>query len=164
MVRAGRLSHTRAPPLGSERDRGRRCRMTGRTSTTPYHELAVEKATGTHADVLAAAGLADLLAGTLGDTRVRVRDDGQRFVVSLDEPLTDHDLDVLPVQPGYPYLRARQKDAAPPGVDAVDFEAERERAKRYAEIRKALREAASRKTGSDPELIQSMQETQPRDD
>jgi hypothetical protein len=138
--------------------------VTASTSIATYHELAVDKATGTHADVFAVAGLADLLASTLGDTRVHVRDDGQRFVVTLDEPLTDRDLGGLAVQPGYPYLRARRKDALPQGVDAVDFEAERERAKRYAEIRKALRGATSRKTGSDPELIQSLQETQPRDD
>ncbi len=138
--------------------------MTGSISTTAYHELAVEKATGTHADVFAAVGLADLLAGVRGDAGVRVRADDRRFVVALDEPLTDHDLDGLAVQPGYPYLRARQKDAVPSGVDAVDFEAERERAKRYTEIRNALRQATSRKTEPDPELIQSMQETQPRDD
>src|SRR5579884_2169532 len=109
MVRARRVSDTRAPPLGPERDCGRRCRVTASTSIATSHELAVDKATGTHADVFAVAGLADLLASTLGDTRVHVRDDGQRFVVTLDEPLTDRDLGGLAVQPGYPYLRARRK-------------------------------------------------------
>lgn len=138
--------------------------MTASTGMTTYQEFAVEKATGTQADVFAAVGLADLLAGTIGDTQIYLRDNDRSFLVVMAEPLTDHDLDRVAVRPGYPYLRARSRDPIPPGVDAVDLEAQRERAKRYAEMRRALREATGRKAAADPELIQSMQETAPRDD
>ena len=88
------------------------------SSSPPTIPLA--KLTGTHGDVLAVAGLADLLRHPLYG-EARIREDAGRFVVEPAAALSDHFFDSLPVDVGYPFVKTSDKVAVPPGAqDPVD--------------------------------------------
>lgn len=121
--------------------------------------IRIPKSTGTHADVLLAVGLADLLSDAVVDDIVNIVDDNNEFVVRLPRPLTESDLARIPLSPGYPFLKANEKVVAPPGaIDPVDYKAEKAKADR---IKKA---AKSKKGALDSETQQMIQEDQLRGD
>jgi len=118
------------------------------------------KSTGTHADVLTAAGLADLLASAVGASSVRLVEEGPRFRVELAQP-ADLVEDLVPA-PGYPYLQVKT-DGTPVQVhDVVSYPAERQRVDVYNQTRKAIREKKA--SESDPDVAQLLQLNQPRPD
>jgi hypothetical protein len=119
----------------------------------------VRKQTGTHGDVFAAAGLADLL--TAVDQRVQIRDVGSDFEIRSAHGIDAIAMARIPQAPGYPFLQVK-KVVAPRGAqDVVDYEAEKAKADR----RKALRvQGPGRRGGTDPEAITQIQEEVARDD
>lgn len=128
--------------------------MTKRTFSIP-------RETGTHADVLTAAGLADLLASATVE-EVRILGDGMTFQVEASG-LSSALADIAPA-PGYKYLRVKGSVALPAGVresDAVDYQGERERVSRYYQTREAARKAG---TLADPEVLQILDANRPRAD
>jgi len=122
----------------------------------------VRKQTGTHGDVFAAAGLADLLKAM--DDRVRIRDLGSDFEVQTTRRLDRAEIDRIPQAPGYPFLKTSEKVSAPKGAqDVVDYRAEKAKADRR---KQAAREqgATRRRAGEDPEASEQMQEEAVRED
>ncbi len=120
----------------------------------------VPRATGTHADVLLTAGLADLLQTALPDGEVRIVESGATFEVTApSEALV---AERLPADAGFPFLRPKAKVDVPAKVTAVfDYEVEKEKVGRYFEVLKAR----GRKTaGEDPEQEEWLQRNQPRPD
>src|SRR5581483_9569768 len=68
---------------------------------TRFDKFRVPKATGTHADVFAAVGLADLLSDT---GEVTIRDDPTGFTVKPGHALSTDDLRRLRTDAGYQFL------------------------------------------------------------
>lgn len=90
------------------------------------------KFTGTHAEVLAVAGLADYLT-EFADGTVSIRDSGGYFEVHPDPGITGaiHD---PPQSAGYPFLKANERVKVPKGVtDVVDYKAEKAKVDRFRE-------------------------------
>jgi len=120
----------------------------------------VPGSTGTHGDVLVAAGLADLLGSIPGAGVVRIRETEIGFAVSVPGRV---ELDRLPHHPGYPFLRVKPTAAVPRGaVDVVEYQNEKAKADR----RKQARSAAGKRRRSrvDPQTDQAIQEEAPRED
>lgn len=125
--------------------------------------FTVPKTTGTHADVFAAVGLADLLASVSTLESVRLVEGQAEFQVYLPQPLGEDDVGRIPQAPGYPFLKANEKVKVPAGaMDPVDYKAEKDRADRNRQAAIAQRRAP-RKT-VDPETQQMMQQEQLRED
>lgn len=126
-------------------------------------EFQIPKRTGTHADVFAAVGLADLLASIPDTGTVRLIEREADFVISPSWPLAMNDLRHIPQTPGYPFLKANEKVTVPAGVsNFVDYKAEKAKADR----RRLLRSSKTKKGAKtvDPEIQQLLQEEQLRDD
>jgi hypothetical protein len=126
-------------------------------------ELRIPKRTGTHADVFAAVGLADLLASIPDSGAVGLTEREIDFVVSPSRPLVINDLQRIPQTPGYPFLKANEKVKVSAGVsNVVDYKAEKAKADR----RKLLLSSATKRgmKTTDPEIQQLLQEEQLRDD
>lgn len=112
--------------------------MKDTTGTIGPVTFRLPRHTGTHGDVLAAVGLADLVQAAV-DTPVRLEDGGDHFLVRLS---TSFGVDDLPTHPGYPYLRPNVRTAVPPAVkDVVDYPTELERVKRYREAVQTARKS-----------------------
>lgn len=137
--------------------------MTETLQATPLEIFAVDKATGTHADTLAAVGLADLLAATRGDIAVRLSGEERRFRIAVEPPLDESNLGELIVGPGYPYLQPKSTAPVPAGADVVDYQAEREKFQRFKELSQALRSGAA-SGATDPALREAIEATRPRED
>jgi hypothetical protein len=110
-------------------------------------EFRFVKRTRTHADVLAAVGLADLVSGTIEETP-------EAFHVTgvIPEDL-GHDA-------GYLYLQPKSADSIPnclSGSEVLDYQQEREKAKRYQ-----LAKAQAREAGA--EIAEAIAASAPRDD
>jgi hypothetical protein len=121
--------------------------------------LRVPKSTGTHGDVLAAAGLADLLAGLPGIGAVRLRETEIDFTVSAAGPV---DLERLPQHPGYPFLKVKADAPIPrKAVEVVDYQDERAKAERRKQARGA---GKGRRGRVEPQTEQAIQEEAPRED
>src|SRR5438105_2568128 len=108
--------------------------MTDTTFTIP-------RATGTHADILLAAGLGHLLATGTSGSAVRLREKDAAFEVSVPDDGTL--VERLDAAAGYRFLRPRAKVAVPEGVtDASVFHYEdvKQRIARYHELRQAMRQ------------------------
>jgi hypothetical protein len=105
--------------------------------------FSLPKVTGTHADVFAAAGLADLLSPMVD--RCVVSDRGADFCVEVDPEVTLEMCAGLPVAPGYRFLRPNEKATVPDAVrdDFVNYPEEKERAKRYNAARIEARRAGA---------------------
>ncbi len=107
----------------------------------------IPKITGTHADVLAAIGLADLLEAA--DIRATLSDNQSEFIVSSGSPVTVTQLRRIGLNPGYEYLAPNEKEKAK--VPAVvgdrffDYPIEKQKADRWREAQKAAKTA-----GADP--------------
>lgn len=111
------------------------------------HKFRLIKKTGTHADVFAAIGLADLLSGAIEETP-----DAFNVIGKIDEDFGH--------SAGYLYLQAKSNDPIPAGVmegEVVDYQKEKERAKRYQEARKQARESGT-------EIAEEVAADAPRDD
>src|SRR5438093_851259 len=94
-------------------------------------EFRLLKTTGTHADILAAVGLADVLAEALGsDEAVTLQDEGPAFLVRTREVVTDAHILGLPAHAGYPFLKT-SGPLAPGCDDALDYAIEKERFDRW---------------------------------
>ena len=120
----------------------------------------VPSSTGTHGDVLVAAGLADLLGSMPGAGVVRIREAEIGFAVSVPGRV---DLDRLPQHPGYPFLRVKPTAAVPRGaVDVVEYQNEKAKADRRKQARSG---AGKRRRGRvEPQTDQAIQEEAPRED
>jgi hypothetical protein len=119
----------------------------------------VPRATGTHADVLLAVGLADLLQQAT-DEPVHLRAPGA--VYELVARLPADWAARLPVDAGYQYLRPKAKVAVPAVVPAdrvLDYETERERVRQWRELMQATKGKPE-----DPALREQLDLLKPRDD
>ncbi len=102
-------------------------------------EFTIYKSSGSHADIFAAAGLANLLAPV---TAVIIENRGTSFAVMTDRDLAGDDFRNLDGTPGYKYLRTKVNKPLPDGVreaDVLDYGIEEARFQRYAGAQKARR-------------------------
>lgn len=98
-------------------------------------DISIPKTTGTHADVLVAAGLADLLSSAMDNSPLTIIEEGTQFIVHLPRALSEVDIVHIPSVPGYPFLKANENVAVPSGiVDMVDYKAEKAKADRIKKI------------------------------
>jgi hypothetical protein len=115
--------------------------------------FVITRTTGTHGDVFAAVGLADLLAGA-SDSPVRIHEAAMGFEISA--ALVNGILQ----NPGYPFLKANEKVEVPLEVtDFVDYKAEKAKSDR----RKKLAQGKSRKSLG-PEIEEMLKLDAPRPD
>ncbi len=112
--------------------------------------FVLPRITGTHGDVFAAVGLADLLSDA-SDAPVRIRETGSSFAVTANAR------DGIPQRPGYPFLKTNEKVKVPKDVtDFVDYKAEKAKADR----RKKLTQGKSRKSLG-PEIEELLNQDEP---
>jgi len=112
--------------------------------------FVLPRITGTHGDVFAAVGLADLLSDA-SDAPVRIRETGSSFAVTANAR------DGIPQRPGYPFLKTNEKVKVPKDVtDFVDYKAEKAKADR----RKKLTQGKSRKSLG-PEIEELLKQDEP---
>ncbi len=113
----------------------------------------IPRTTGTHGDVFAAVGLADLL--TKGsDSLARIRENVAGFEISAILG------DEIPQTPGYPFLKVNENVKVPAGVtDFVDYKAE----KANSDRRKKLTQGKTT-TSFGPEIVEQLKLNQPRSD
>lgn len=124
--------------------------------------IRLVRATGTHADVFAAVGLADLVSPAFAGGVVRLVGESAHFLIDLPEALGYEHVARIPQTPGYPFLKANEKVVVPVvAVDPVDYKAEKAKADRKKQAY-AQRQGA-RKT-ADPEIQELVQQDQLRDD
>lgn len=128
-----------------------------------FQTFRIPHKTGTHADVFAAVGLADLLSALPDSGTARIVEQGAEFEVCLSRSFTKTDLEHAPQTPGYPFLRVNEKVVVPKGVtDFVDYKAEKAKADRR---KQALNPKTKRNQKIvDAETQQLIQQEQLRDD
>lgn len=127
--------------------------------TRAMGSLRVRKQTGTHGDVFAAAGLADLLRAL--DGGVRIRDLGTEFEVRTSRGFEETEIERIPQAPGYPFLKPNENVRVPRGAqDVVDYKAEKAKADRRRQAARAQRT----RRGEDGETRAQMQEEEVRED
>lgn len=96
----------------------------------------IAKVTGTHADVFATVGLADLLAeGTDGE--IEIVDGTTQYEVQVKCSMEPSFLARISQRPGYPYLLLPGQSPPEGAGDVVDYGLEKERADRRREQRRA---------------------------
>jgi hypothetical protein len=123
--------------------------------------LKIPKSTGTHADVLAAVGLASLLSEIPALNPVMIEERETEFGILCAEPFTESELRYISHSPGYLYLRPNAKADVPESIhEYLDYPAEVERVERYWKQREVLR----RRQLNDSELKELLQADMPRDD
>jgi hypothetical protein len=123
----------------------------------------ITKNTGSHGDVFAAVGLADLLASSASAGTVSLFDAGSAFEVRLDLPFDGTLAAAIPQAPGYPFLKANSKTQVPKGAqDPVDYPAEKAKADRQKKIKLEKRKKV--RGTVDAATQQQVQEEQLRDD
>lgn len=116
----------------------------------------VPKQTATHGDVLAAVGLASLLAEASDGKPVRIVDTGFHFTIELSSPLREDELARLGAAPGYPFLKTADNVAVPAGVsDVVDYRQEKTKVSRQRQAREAAKKLPKQASGQElAELVQ----------
>jgi hypothetical protein len=116
--------------------------------------FVISKATGTHGDVFAAVGLADLLSNAAGVSQVEINETPAGFEITAST--TGGDLSSFAQSPGYPFLKTNPKVIVPKGVtDWVDYKLEKEKADR----RRKLTQGKTRKSlGSEIEQFLKQEE------
>ena len=125
--------------------------------------MRIAKSTGTHGDVFAAVGLADLLASLPDSGAVRVLERDGEFEIQRSKPGDGVKADLIPQVPGYPFLKTNDKVRVPPNaMDVVDYKAEKAKADRNKEVRAAAGRAKRKVV--DSETQQLMQQEQLRQD
>jgi hypothetical protein len=108
------------------------------------NSFRIWKRTGTHADIFAAMGLADVLASIPASSRIT--DAGQFFEISVTQDVDELSVRRIGIDAGYLYLQAKPSDEVPAGVSAsqvLNLQAETERAKRFQNGRKEARLAGT---------------------
>lgn len=131
-----------------------------------FQVFRIPKRTGTHADVLATTGLAELLASIPDAGPVKLEEREAEFEVRPSRPLFEVDWQRIPQTPGYPFLKANDRTKIPSGVtDYVDYKAEKAKAERRKQLLgSSAGKSNKRKMSTDPETIQLLQQEQVRDD
>jgi len=125
--------------------------------------IRLPKSTGTHGDVFAAVGLADVL-GSVVSGHITIRETETGFEVVLPGLLPAAAARRIPQHAGYPFLKANERVLVPSGVlDVVDYKTEKAKAERQKLARTAGKGKRARGV-ADPEIGQAMQEEQARDD
>lgn len=125
--------------------------------------MRIPKSTGTHADVFAAVGLADLLSSLPNAGAVRVLERDGEFEIQLPDPGDGLTTDLIPQTPGYPFLKTNEKVRVPRNArDVVDYKAEKAKADRNKQAR-VLQGKGKRKL-LDSESQQFMQQEALRED
>lgn len=117
----------------------------------------IPKMSGTHADVLAAIGLADLL-GAAGAKPV-ISDKGSEFQIDVPEPVSVELLRRLGLDAGYDYLlpSAKEKAKVPKAVTRIfNYPEEKQKRQVWLEAQKAAK--------GNPELAEQAATRAPRDD
>jgi hypothetical protein len=111
--------------------------------------FVIPKATGTHGDVFAAVGLADLLSNGTSVSKVQIHETPTGFEIRAFT--TGDGFGAIAQTPGYPFLKTNAKVVVPKEVtDWVDYKLEKEKADR----RKRLTQGKSRKSlGLEVELL-----------
>jgi len=118
-----------------------------------HRMFVIPRTTGTHGDILAAVGLADLLSDA-SDSPVFIRENPAGFEISATR------IDNIPQEPGYPFLKSNENVKVPSGIiNFVDYKAEKAKADR----RKKLTEGKSKKSLG-PEIEQLLELDKPRPD
>lgn len=104
--------------------------------------FSLPKATGTHADVFAAVGLADLLSSV---ARCAISDTGYVFLVEVEPAITPENCAALPASPGYQFLRSSEKTSVPEevGNGFFDYPEQKARVARYNAARLSARRAGT---------------------
>jgi hypothetical protein len=129
----------------------------------PVQAFHIPKRTGTHADVFAAVGLADMLASIPETGAVHIIEKGTAFDVCPAQPLSEVDWQRIPQAPGYPFLKANEKVKVPSAViDWVDYKAEKAKADRRKQILGTAKKKGQKAV--DAETQQLIQQEQLRDD
>lgn len=101
--------------------------------------ITLPRRTGTHADVLLAVGLADLLAPDVYPTeQVRLEDAGGALRVVLPGPLDDDAWRRVRRHAGFEFISLKG-ERAPAGIPEYPYEEMQARSKRHQETREALR-------------------------
>jgi hypothetical protein len=117
-------------------------------------KYVIPRATGTHGDVFAAVGLADLLASVADAGTVRIMNTGMGFEVTTSEISS---FNGLPAVPGYPFLKTNEKTSVPKGaIEVVDYKIEKAKADR----RKKFLQGKTRKSASS-EIDQLLEQDKP---
>lgn len=125
--------------------------------------MRIPKSTGTHADVFAAVGLADLLSSLPNSGAVRVVERDADFEIQQFNPGGDGNADLIPQAAGYPFLKTNDKVKVPPNArDVVDYKVEKAKADRNKQVRAA--QLKGRRKAVDSETQQLMQQEQLRED
>ena len=118
-----------------------------------HRTFVIPRTTGTHGDIFAAVGLADLLSGA-SDSPVFIRENRAGFAIAATL------VDAIPQKPGYPFLKPNEKMKVPSGiVDFVDYKAEKAKSDR----RRKLTQGKS-KNSLGPEIEQLLEQDKPRPD
>jgi hypothetical protein len=119
--------------------------------------VRIPKATGTHADVLTAVGLAVLLE-TLFDENITVNDADGLLEVCIPGDLSNlfETLNRLPHSPGYPWLQNEEESVPPNGCTSISMRNEFQRVKRWRDNQRQLK-----KVKLDAALLQAIQEDKP---
>lgn len=101
--------------------------------------FVIPKATGTHGDVFAAVGLADLLSNATHVRKVQIVQSPAGFEIRA---LTSQDgIGQIDQSPGYPFLKTNLKVVVPNGVtDWVDYKLEKEKSDRRKKLRQGKRQ------------------------
>lgn len=121
------------------------------------------KWTGSHADVFAAVGLADLLASIPDAEPIRIVELSSEFQISAGRPLTDADWPKIPQAPGYPFLKANEKVSVPQRVnDFVDYKAEKAKSERRKLASRSKKSKGGKRT--DTAIEQLVEQDRLRDD
>jgi len=121
-------------------------------------KFVISKATGNHADVFAAIGLADLLSRASQAGEIQIKESSTGFEVSASS--TADGIGSIAQTAGYPFLKTNQKVVVPSRVnDWVDYKKEKEKADR----RKKLLRGKSRKSASS-EIEELLKQEEPRPD
>ena len=105
---------------------------------TSVTEVMVEKKTFSAADGLIAVGMADLLNEILRptDAEAIVKDDGDRYIIEIEEGITWDDLQKWRPAPGYPYVITKEPDADAPLVgERFDYVTERKKEEVWKKFR-----------------------------
>ncbi len=129
-----------------------------------FQTFRIRKSTGTHADVFAAVGLADLLRSVQDIGTVRLIEREAEFEVHLPTPMGITALaNRIPKIPGYPFLKANKRVRVPAGIhDVVDYKAEKAKADRRKQL--AGPKKKNKQKVVDAETQQLIQQEQLRED
>lgn len=126
---------------------------------TALRTFQVPKLTGTHADVFAAVGLADLLSGLDNGEAITLQDGPTGITVTLPHPVDTDELRRLPADAGYQFLQANEKVRVPPEVGSAyaDYKSLKAKADEYRKAYQALQTKGQRT----PEALQAVQQLRP---